>query len=122
MNRIEIDPLDSLFSEYIRRRAVATVGGCERCLTGKTDWKQLQCSHYHGRSKRSVRWDEDNAAGLCGACHMYFGAHPIEHVAWFVVRLGRDYDFLLARMRNMERPDKQVLTLYYTAKIAELEC
>ena len=30
--RIRIDPLDSLVSEYVRRRAVMRVGGCEKCL------------------------------------------------------------------------------------------
>ena len=65
-----------------------------------------------------MRWDEDNAAGLCPACHMYFSAHPAEHVEWFINRLGKGYELLLGRMRVTGKPDKQALTLYYKAQIA----
>jgi len=60
--RIKIDPLDALFSEYIRCRAIKEVHGCERCLAWKVDYKGLECSHFHGRAQKSTRWDEDNAA------------------------------------------------------------
>jgi len=112
--------LDKLFSQYIRMRAIQKVGGCERCLTYKLSWKQLQCCHFYGRAKKSVRLDEDNAVGLCGACHMYFTAHPLEFVEWFKARLGDKFDLLQGRMRVMEKPDVELLTLYYTELLKEV--
>ena len=133
INTKETRNLDVLFSEYIRRRAITEVGGCERCLTPKYNitnengdifpaWKHLQCSHFHGRASRSVRWDEDNASGLCGACHIYVTAHPIEHVEWFKERLGDRFDLLQARARTPARYiDREAIKLYYKAKIEELK-
>jgi len=130
---MKLTPLDTLFSEYIRRRAIQRVGGCERCLTTKIDivkdngeiypdYKQLQCSHFIGRARRAVRHDEDNAVGLCAGCHMFFTAHPLEHVQWFMEYLGEEkVDLLLARNRIREKPDVEAITLYLQTKINGLE-
>lgn len=121
--KIRLDPLDVLFSEFVRCRAMIRIHGCERCLTGKTDYKQLQCSHFWGRSRRSVRWDEDNGVGFCGACHLYFASHPAEYTEWFKQHLGEmAFDLLASRMRiTYPKPDKKMLALYYKEKIKELE-
>ncbi|KKM75483.1 hypothetical protein LCGC14_1389770 [marine sediment metagenome] len=120
--KIRIDPLDKLFSEFIRRRAMVRVGGCERCLTPKVSYKQLQCSHFHGRSRKSVRWDEDNAVGLCYGCHQYLSSHPQEHLEWFKKHIGvSEFENLEGRMRQRGHPDKQLLTLYYKAQLEEIE-
>ena len=127
---MRLDSLDTLFSEYIRKRALQQTGGCERCGTPKYDiqrddsilpaWMLLQCSHFIGRSKRATRWDEDNAAGLCPGCHMYFTSHPLEHVEFFKARLGDDFDLLQARARAI-KPDKEAIRLYLEVKIKEME-
>jgi hypothetical protein len=129
--KIRLDSLDGLFSEYVRKRAIQRAGGCERCLSERFDiqkdngiifpaWKQLQCAHFHGRGDRSTRWDEDNAVGLCGACHFYFGAHPLEFVEWFRKHLGeREFDMLAARNRVLGRPDRKAIELYLREKIGE---
>jgi hypothetical protein len=114
--------LDKLFSEFIRKRAMKEVGGCERCKTPKTSYKQLQCSHFHGRRKRSVRFDADNAAGLCAGCHMFFTAHPVEHVNFFIERLGpRDFDCLQARASLLHKVDEAAMALYLRQQIKELD-
>lgn len=117
--RIKISPLDKLFSKFIRKRAMARVGGCERCLAPKVSYKELQCSHYHGRGKRSVRWDEDNAAGLCCGCHTYLGANPLEHTEWFKQLIGeQEFDLLLSRARTPARYiDKEAIRLYFEEKL-----
>lgn len=113
-------PLDKLFSAFIRRRAMSRVGGCERCLRPKTDYKQLQCSHFHGRAKKSVRWDEDNAVGLCYGCHKHLTSFPLEHTDWFREHLGElNFDLLEARMRVIGKPDREALTLYYKSKVVD---
>lgn len=112
--RIRIDPLDVLFSEFIRKRAK---GVCERCGSYK-GWKRLQCSHFFGRAKKSVRWDEENCSALCFGCHAYFTAHPLEHCDWFQERLGDRFDLLMGRVNQTHpKPDKELLTLYYREKL-----
>lgn len=131
---MKLDPLDVLVSEFIRKRAIERVGGCERCLTPKHDvqkengdifpaWKQLQNSHYKGRAKKSTRWDEDNCAGLCGGCHRYLTSQPDEHSEWFKQRLGEEaYNNLMIRARTPAKYiDKIALKLYYKQKIADLK-
>lgn len=105
---IKRNKLDILFSEYIRLRAD---GKCELCLRRKT-FKKLQCSHFHGRRKKSVRWDPENAAGLCFACHRFLTENPVEHVSWFRKRLGQaNYDALLLRANAHKKPDTELLIL-----------
>ena len=130
---MKITPLDKLFSEFVRRRAVQRVGGCERCLHTKTDitkedgstlpdWKQLQCSHFIGRGKGSVRADPSNAAGICGGCHNYFTANPLIHTEWIKSHLGeRELDLLRARSYQRGKIDVNGLLLYYRERIKELE-
>lgn len=120
--KIRIDPLDQLFSEFIRRRAVERVGGCEKCLH-PYEWKRLQCCHFHGRGMKSVRWDESNAAGLCFHCHVEIDSQPVEKVEWWRKRLGQEaFDMLEGRKRQTwPKPDKQAITLYYREMLKGME-
>ena len=112
--KIRIDPLDKLVSEYVRKRSG---GYCERC--GKYyGWKGLQACHFHGRSKRSVRYDEDNLVALDFGCHQFLDSHPLEKVEFFKTRLGeRGFNMLNSRMRGMEKVDRKLLELYYQNKL-----
>lgn len=113
--KIRLDPLDRLFSEYIRLRAN---NKCERCGAYS---KRLQCSHYFGRARKSVRYDEENAVALCFGCHQYFTSYPLEHTEWFKKRLGRNFDLLLGRMRiTHPPPDKKIIELYLKERIRQL--
>lgn len=131
---MKVDPLDKLFSQYIRKRAMVLVSGCERCLSSRCDivkdngdiflaWQQLQCVHLTGRWQKSTRWDEDNAIGACGGCHRVFHR---DHTALedFIERhLGQErYALLKARARTPARYlDKEAIRIYYQAKIKALE-
>ncbi len=84
--RVRIDPLDKLFSYFIRLRAE---NHCEYCGKFK-DIRNLQCSHFHSRRKRSVRYDPDNACALDFSCHQYLGSNPYAHTEWFKKRLGSE--------------------------------
>jgi len=119
--RVRIKPLDKLFSHFIRLRAMETNHGCERCGAWKADYKWLQCSHFFGRAKKSVRFDEENAAGLCFGCHQYFTSHPLEHTEWFKERLGDRFDLLVVRANTVNKPDEDLIGLYLKGKIKELE-
>lgn len=98
--KIKLDPLDKLFSCFVRLRAG---GVCEYC--GRK--AKLQCSHFHGRRKRSVRYDLDNAAGLDFSCHMYLGENPYVHTEFFKKRLGSErFEQLNIRAEKTARLDR----------------
>jgi len=100
--RIRRDKLDILFSQYVRFRDKV----CQRC-----GGKAQHCAHFHGRAKRSVRWDEDNCCALCFGCHQFLDSHPLEKVEFFKARLGEErFDKLNSRMRQVQKPDKELLT------------
>lgn len=121
--RVKIDPLDKLFSEFIRKRAMSRVHGCERCLSWKADYKQLQCAHLTGRWKKSTRWDEDNAIGACGGCHMVLDRDHTAKEDFILSHLGQEgYDLLKARARTPARYlDKAAIRLYFRERIRIME-
>jgi hypothetical protein len=84
---LKITSADRYFSLCIRERAKFV---CERCHTFAPPElsKRLDCSHFHGRGKWSVRFDPENCTALCMGCHLYMTAHPIEHVAFIQEKLG----------------------------------
>ncbi len=116
--KIRIDPLDTLFSRYIRLRAD---GKCERC--GRLmDFNQLQCCHFHKRRKKSVRFDPDNALACDFGCHTYLDENPDEFRAFMKLRLGQaKLDLLDSRARiTWPRPDEQLITLWLKKEISRL--
>lgn len=118
--RIRLDGLDILFSRYIRTKAGWK---CEYC--GKQYQPQtaaLQCSHFHGRRRRSTRWDPDNCAALCFYCHRVFTENPIQHVDWFKKRLGtKKFDALMLKSNFHSKPDKKILKMWLKQELERLE-
>ena len=108
--RIKITKLDALFSKYIKLRDKV----CQRC--GGSGG--LQTSHFWGRVRRSVRWDEDNCCLLCFGCHQYFHSNPEEHRQFFLERLGQvGYDMLEYRAHRRGDLDLRLLEIYLTQKV-----
>lgn len=119
---MKLSPLDKLFSEYIRRRAIWRHSGCERCLCGKSDYKSLHCAHMFSRRKHSVRWDIDNAAGLCPGCHRFLDDNALDKVRFFTKLLGqKEFELLEARASQIYKPDIEAITLFLKAKIKEVK-
>ena len=99
--------LDELYREYIRRRAMKRVGGCERCHTPKLSYRDLQAAHFHTRGGHTTRWDIRNSVGLCGGCHMYIDSHEEEKIEFEKQVLGEEeYErlFVLAHMTTKQAP------------------
>lgn len=113
--RIKIDPLDTLFSRFIRLRDEV----CQYCGRGG----RLETSHFHGRRKRSVRYDTDNACALCYSCHRFLGENPYAHTEFFRKRLGTEKFEALNIRAEMVFPksDKEVIKASLKEKIKLLE-
>ena len=116
--KIRLDPLDRLFSRYIRLR---DGGICQRCgkYVGLT--QGLHCAHFHGRANRNTRYDDQNSVSLCFGCHRHFHAHPLEFVEFFKARLGEQaFDMLRARANEVGRPDKKAIELWLKKELKKL--
>jgi len=112
--------LDKICSEYVRKRAMKRVGGCERCLSKKKSWKDLDWAHFHGRANKHVRWDDRNGAGLCGGCHFYLDGDPLQKIEFFEKLLGEnEFTMLECQAYRGTKPDKEALILYYEQKLKE---
>ena len=116
--------LDDLYREYIRKRAMKRAGGCERCGTPKQSYKELDTAHFHSRRKHTVRWDERNAVGLCGGCHLYLDSHINAKGEFAKNLLGEEeYErlYVLAEMTTKQSPiDYAALELYLKQLLKEL--
>lgn len=62
--------LDTVFSQYIRRKnAVNEISECITC-SKKDHYKKLQCGHFMSRRHYSTRWDENNVGVQCYGCNI----------------------------------------------------
>lgn len=114
---MKIDQADKIFSLYIRKRANWT---CERC--GGYHENGLQNSHFVGRRNEATRFDEENCSALCGACHIYFTANPIEHVEWMKKKLGEiRFKALRLRASLYHKKDRKLELIRAKALLASLD-
>jgi len=123
-----IDPADRLFSEHIRNRDGWKCKLKFKC-TGVIDFsnnrKGLACCHYHGRVKRTVRFDGDNADAGCTLCHRYYDEEMprVLKEEWKKNQLGeirfRNLNVRANRSRVAQKPDKKMELIYVKAIIEE---
>ena len=121
--RIKVQPLDKLFSEVIRKRAMRLCGGCERCGSQKVAYnKGLQCAHCFTRSRYSTRWHEDNALGLCGGCHIYIQQNKEARDELFISKLGQHrFDKLKLASNIPQKVDKEAIRIYLKELLREAQ-
>lgn len=117
--KVRRDPLDALFSKFIRLRDKLT---CQRCGHVFPELTQgLHCAHYHKRRNQSVRFDPDNCVAFCWGCHQYMDEHHDEHKAFMKRRLGEErFNFLEGRMRQFGGPDRKALRIWLNIELAKI--
>lgn len=121
--KVKRDKADETFSLYVRLRDRT----CQRCGSfGRPDAKGrpvvgLQASHFWGRAKESVRFDEKNVMALCGGCHMYLTANPEIHRQFVLDKLGKkEYDLLELRARTLKKKDRKMELIIAKALLENL--
>lgn len=115
--KIRRDPLDKLFSDFIRQRDKV----CQRCGSSK-GWKYLHCAHFHSRRKKATRHDEENCVSLCFGCHQYFHENPREFEEFMRQRLGDRFDLLEGRSRVLVKYiDRTAIELYLKQELENLK-
>lgn len=119
---------DKLFSDFIRLRDGYK---CQRChIQIQPPTKDIQCAHFHSRSKKSVRFEPNNALALCIKCHMYFDgnsswridSHKKEFEEFMLKRLGNEaYDLLSFIANRPQKVDEEYICLWLVQEIEKLK-
>jgi len=108
--KLLVKKLDTIFSEYIRRRyAKNDIAECVTC--GKKDhWKKLQAGHFMSRKHYSTRWDERNVEVQCQGCNVWRYGEQYK----FSLHLGSELsDELLIKSRQIEKFSNADLVMMY---------
>lgn len=91
---------------YCRKHGSAKADGACRefiwgrdpvCLACGDRDRGVQWCHVHTRGMRYIRWDADNACGLCSSCHYAYTRSPARWVRWVERRWPGRYEALLRR-------------------------
>lgn len=116
-----IDPADRLFSTFVREQAGWKCQLKFKC-NGTEDFsenkKGLHCCHYHGRTKRTTRFDLDNSDAGCAPCHFYYDEKMAkeDRDEWKEEQLGPERFRNLNIRANFSRvgfkPDKKAELIY----------
>lgn len=113
--KIKLRKTDTLYSKYLRKKRKYV---CERCFKFYPEGIGLQVSHFYGRAKESVRFDEENTDIMCAGCHQYFTANPAEYTEWKKKQLGKRYNVLSVRAFTPKKRDDK-LTLLWLKNVIE---
>lgn len=81
--------LDVIYSKYIRLRD-AMEGGSTRCIScGQIKpFDKMDCGHFHSRTHKSTRWDEDNTHSECSFCNRFRSDHMIGYRENLIRKIG----------------------------------
>ena len=115
--KIKESKVDAIFSLWIRNRD----GVCQYPLRSPEDFHAgpLQNSHFHGRTARSTRWDEENCDGICARHHQFLeGRKNAEYADWKRKQLGDERFEALKRryyqLKQWKQPELKVLIEKYS--------
>lgn len=94
---------DKAFSLYIRQKYNDT---CVLCGTKKNP----TCSHLISRTKRSVRWDVDNAVCNCAPCNFRHEYYPEALTSWWINKNGlAAYNALVEKSNQVKKHTREEL-------------
>jgi len=86
-----VTKLDTVFSQYIRRKdAVNEIATCVTC--GKKDhWSKLQNGHWASRKHYSTRWDEYNCNVQCSGCNVFRAGEIYLYTKYLCSKYGENF-------------------------------
>ena len=86
-----VTKLDTVFSQYIRRKdAINEIATCVTC--GKKDhWKKLQNGHWASRKHYSTRWDEYNCNVQCSGCNVFRAGEIYLYTKYLCSKYGENF-------------------------------
>jgi hypothetical protein len=105
---------DTYWSRYIRQDHGWKCEKCGKFCGENGEFGQLDCCHYHGRRKESVRFDYMNTRAICAVCHRKFHEDKSLHTEFMIETLGqKNFDLLEIRANTPCRgKDDKAVILY----------
>ena len=112
--------LDTIFSQYIRRKdAINEIAECITC--GKKDhYKKLQCGHFQSRSHYSTRWDENNVGVQCYGCNISRSGEQYKFSQYLGDNLAQEMYIKSKQIVKFADVDLIEMIGYYTNKVNDL--
>ncbi len=120
--------LDRVFSEYVRRKAVAEVSNeyivC--CSCGQVGhWKNMDEGHFVNRRHNATRYDERNVHPQCRECNRYDEGNAVGYSRYLIDKYGREVlvelDHLGHQVKKFTPDDLLGLIAEYREKLRQLE-
>ena len=112
-----VKKLDTIFSQYIRRKdAIDDIATCVTC--GKKDhYKKLQCGHFMSRSNYSTRWEENNVGVQCYGCNISRSGEQYKFSQYLGNKLAEE--MLIKSKQIVKFADVDLIDLikFYTEKV-----
>mgnify|MGYP001231109364 CR=1 FL=1 len=120
--KLLVKKLDTIFSEYVRRKD-ADLNGIVKCYTceKRAYWKGqgMQNGHFISRASRILRWSVDNCRPQCYACNcMRYGQNYI-----FAMNLNEEFGYdiaselLIKSRETIKQADFELIELYEKYKL-----
>jgi hypothetical protein len=119
-----VTKLDTIFSQYIRRKdAINEIATCVTC--GKKDhWSKLQNGHWASRKHYNTRWDETNCHVQCAGCNVFRAGEIYLYTKYLCSKYGNNFpeELYLKSHKTVKFADIDLIELidYYTEKVNTL--
>ena len=116
--------LDTVFSQYIRRKdAIDEIATCVTC--GKKDhWSKLQNGHWASRRHYSTRWDEQNCNVQCAGCNVFRAGEIYLYTKYLCSQYGENFpeELYIKSQKIVKFTDVDLIEMieYYNNKVNEL--
>ena len=116
--------LDTVFSQYIRRKdAIDEIATCVTC--GKKDhWSKLQNGHWASRRHYSTRWDEQNCNVQCAGCNVFRAGEIYLYTKYLCSQYGENFpeELYIKSQKIVKFTDVDLVEMieYYNNKLIEL--
>ena len=116
--------LDTVFSQYIRRKdAIDEIATCVTC--GKKDhWSKLQNGHWASRRHYSTRWDEQNCNVQCAGCNVFRAGEIYLYTKYLCSQYGENFpeELYIKSQKTVKFTDVDLVEMieYYNNKLIEL--
>ena len=115
--------LDTIFSQYIRRKdAINEIAECITCGK-KNHWSKLQNGHWASRRHYNTRWDEDNCHVQCAGCNVFRAGEIYLYTKYLCSKYGDNFPEELYKLSQkivkFTDADLQDMIIYYKDKLKE---
>ena len=112
--------LDTIFSQYIRRKdAISDIAICVTC-NKKDHYKKLQCGHFMSRSHYSTRWLETNVGVQCYGCNISRSGEQYKFSQYLGDNLAQEMYIKSKQIVKFADVDLIDMIEYYTNKVNDL--